>query len=234
MININLNPILLNRISIINDNIKDNNKIYYFGGIIKLAITGTPGVGKSTVSKALVEKLMENYKWKFQDIVDIKYINITKVVIENKLYIEKDKDMDSYVIDFQKLNNYINNNPLNHEKNLIIIDGHVSHLLDVDYIVVLRCNPEIVNDRLKKRNYSKDKVNENVEGEILDICLIESLERLQKDNILVYEIDTTNRDIDSIVYEIIEAIDNKRVKYGVVNWLEDYFFMMDCGNKNNF
>ncbi|MBW9221213.1 AAA family ATPase [Methanothermococcus sp. SCGC AD-155-M21] len=101
-------------------------------------------------------------------------------------------------------------------------------------MVVLRCNPEIVKDRLKKRNYSKDKINENVEGEILDICLIESLERFQKDNILVYEIDTTNRDIDSIVYEIIEAIDNKRVKYGVVNWLEDYFFMMDCGNKNNF
>ena len=199
-----------------------------------MAITGTPGVGKSTVSKALVEKLMENYKWKFQDIVDIKYIDITKVVIENGLYIEKDKDMDSYLIDFQKLNNYINNNSFSSEKNLVIIDGHVSHLLDVDYIVVLRCSPEIVKDRLKKRNYSKDKVNENVEGEILDVCLIESLERFQKDNILVYEIDTTNRDIDSIVYEIIEAIDNKRVKYGVVNWLEDYFFMMDCGNKNNF
>ncbi|MBW9222284.1 AAA family ATPase [Methanothermococcus sp. SCGC AD-155-C09] len=193
---------------------------------MKLAITGTPGVGKSTVSKALVEKLMENYKWKSQNVIDIKYINITKMVIENKLYIEKDKDMDSYVIDFQKLNNYINNDSLNNEKNLIIIDGHVSHLLDVDYIVVLRCNPEILKNRLKKRNYSENKVNENVEGEILDICLIESLERFQKDNILVYEIDTTNRDTDSIVYEIIEAINNKRVKYGVVNWLEDYFFMI--------
>lgn len=191
-----------------------------------MAITGTPGVGKSTVSKALVEKLMENYKWKSQNVIDIKYINITKMVIENKLYIEKDKDMDSYVIDFQKLNNYINNDSLNNEKNLIIIDGHVSHLLDVDYIVVLRCNPEILKNRLKKRNYSENKVNENVEGEILDICLIESLERFQKDNILVYEIDTTNRDTDSIVYEIIEAINNKRVKYGVVNWLEDYFFMI--------
>ncbi|HIP17199.1 MAG TPA: kinase [Methanothermococcus okinawensis] len=201
---------------------------------MKLAITGTPGVGKSTVSKALMEKLTKNYKWKFQDIVDIKYVDITKVVIENKLYTEKDEDMDSYVIDFQKLNNHINNYSLNHKKNLIIIDGHVSHLLDVDYIVVLRCNPEIVKDRLKKRNYSKNKINENVEGEILDICLIESLERLQNNNILVYEIDTTNRDIDSIVYEIIEAINNKKVKYGMVSWLEDYFFMMDCGNKNNF
>ena len=58
---------------------------------MRIAITGTPGVGKTTVSKVLGEKL------------GIKVIDITEVVKDYKLYIEKDEDMDSYVIDFEKL-----------------------------------------------------------------------------------------------------------------------------------
>ena len=62
---------------------------------MRIAITGTPGVGKTTVSKVLGEKL------------GIKVIDITEVVKDYKLYTEKDEDMDSYVIDFEKLENFI-------------------------------------------------------------------------------------------------------------------------------
>ncbi len=127
--------------------------------------------------------------------------------------------MDSYVVDFNKLQNYIDNTYNN--KN-IILDGHVSHLLNVDYTIVLRCAPNILFDRLQKRNYSENKIYENIGAECLDVCLIEALDNCN----LVYEIDTTNKTIGEILLELENAINNKLIKKGVVSWLEDYFYLM--------
>ncbi|XRP96751.1 adenylate kinase family protein [Methanocaldococcus sp. 16A] len=169
---------------------------------MRIAITGTPGVGKTTVSKVLGDKL------------GLKVIDITEVVKKYKLYTEKDEDMDSYVIDFEKLEKFIDE--IEEKEKTIILDGHVSHLLNSDYTIVLRCNPEIIKERLEKRGYKPKKVLENVQAEILDVCLCESKGR-------VYEIDTTNRSVESIVNEIIEAIKNKKERKGIVNWMEEYF-----------
>ncbi|EHP88575.1 Adenylate kinase [Methanotorris formicicus Mc-S-70] len=169
---------------------------------IKIAITGTPGVGKTTISKKLAEKL------------GFRHIDITEVVKEYKLYSEKDEEMDSYVIDFDKLREFL------YGLDNVILDGHVSHLLDVDYIVVLRCNPEVIKKRLEERRYKQKKVMENVEAEILDVCLAES-------EGIVYEIDATGRDVDDIVDEIIDAIKNKRVRKGIIDWTEKYFYLLE-------
>ena len=169
----------------------------------------------------MVKRLNELNKTKRLNGETFEYINITNIVKENKLYIEKDEYMDSYVVDFQKLEDHISNIIKSSSKN-IVIDGHVSHLLDVDYIVVLRCNPEIISKRLEERNYNKNKIKENVEAEILDVCLVGALEN--SDN--VYELDTTDRTLESIVDEIIDALTHKKTKYGIVNWLDDYFYML--------
>ncbi|MEO2116982.1 MAG: adenylate kinase family protein [Methanocaldococcus sp.] len=169
---------------------------------MRIAITGTPGVGKTTVSKVLEEKL------------GIKVIDITEVVKEYKLYTEKDEDMDSYVINFEKLENFIKE--IEKQEEDIILDGHVSHLLNPDYTIVLRCNPEIIKERLEKRGYKPKKVLENIQAEILDVCLCESKGK-------VYEIDTTGRDVEDIVSEIIEAIKYKKERKGIVDWTEKYF-----------
>ena len=170
-------------------------------GNIKIAITGTPGVGKTTISKKLAEKL------------GFRHIDITEVVKKYKLYSEKDEEMDSYVINFDKLKKFLD------DLDNVILDGHVSHLLDADYVVVLRCNPEIVKKRLEERGYKQKKVMENVEAEILDVCLVES-------GGSVYEIDTTDRDVEDVVDEIIDAIKNKKVRKGVVDWTEKYFYLL--------
>ncbi|AAB99053.1 conserved hypothetical protein [Methanocaldococcus jannaschii DSM 2661] len=169
---------------------------------MRIAITGTPGVGKTTISKVLRDRL------------GIKVIDITEAVKKYKLYTEKDEDMDSYVIDFEKLEKFIDE--IEEKEKTIILDGHVSHLLNPDYIIVLRCNPEIIKERLEKRGYKPKKVLENIQAEILDVCLCESKGK-------VYEIDTTNRDVENIVDEIIEAIKHKKERKGVVDWTEKYF-----------
>ncbi|ADG13573.1 Adenylate kinase [Methanocaldococcus infernus ME] len=165
---------------------------------MKIAITGTPGVGKTTVSKILGERL------------GFKVIDITDFVKKNKLYKEYVEEMDSFLIDFEKLKK-----ALEKEDN-VIFDGHISHLLDVDYTIVLRCDPKIIEKRLKERGYSEKKILENVQAEILDVCLCESKGK-------VYEIDTTNKKPEEIVEEIISAIKEGKERKGVVNWLEKYF-----------
>ncbi|WP_456416529.1 adenylate kinase family protein [Methanocaldococcus sp.] len=169
---------------------------------MRIAITGTPGVGKTTVSKVLGEKM------------GVKVIDITEFVKKYKLYKEKDIDMDSYVIDFEKLENFIKK--IEDKEKTIILDGHVSHLLNPDYTIVLRCNPEIIKKRLEERGYKPKKVLENVQAEILDVCLCESKGK-------VYEIDTTNKDVNDIVNEIIEAIKHKKERKGIVDWTNQYF-----------
>nr|WP_026182917.1 MULTISPECIES: AAA family ATPase [Methanothermococcus] len=186
---------------------------------MKISITGTPGVGKSTVSKILVEKLKEFFK------NDFIHINITEVVKENRLYSEKDEEMDSYVVDFKKLNDFIDK--ISKKSENIILDGHLSHSLDSNYTIVLRCNPEILIKRLRERGYSEKKVMENVQAEILDVCLAEAIENQPHSENSVYEIDTTNRSSESIVNEIVTALKNKESKVGCVNWLDDYFYLLE-------
>ena len=48
-----------------------------------------------------------------------------------------------------------------------LIDGHLSHNLPVDAVVLLRCEPEIIRRRLNERGYPKLKVEANVEWELL-------------------------------------------------------------------
>jgi adenylate kinase len=131
--------------------------------------------------------------------------------------------MNSYVIDFPKLNNFLELNTTCED--LIILDGHVSHLLNPDCIIVLRLNPERIFDRLSLRNYSEKKIKENVEAEILDVCLVESIENNVESKI--FEIDCTEKSVLDICNIIISFLEHNTPKYGNVSWLEDYFYMLE-------
>ncbi|MBS3114958.1 AAA family ATPase [Candidatus Woesearchaeota archaeon] len=72
----------------------------------------------------------------------------------------------------------------------IAIDSHLSHYLPkkyVDLVIVAKCDIKELNKRLKKRKYLKNKIQENIQAEIFDVCYDEASER--KHNIL--KIDTS-------------------------------------------
>ena len=72
----------------------------------------------------------------------------------------------------------------------IIIDSHLSHYLPKKYIdlcVVAKCNIKKLGKRLKKKRFHKEKIKENIQAAIFDVCFNEALER--KHNVLV--VDTT-------------------------------------------
>ena len=115
-----------------------------------IAITGSPAVGKTTVSQ-----ILENLGW---DVV-----SVSQLAKDFDCVGDYDEAMDSQEIDIHRLSE-----KFEAESNKqIIIDGHLSHFLSVDGIVILRCQPDILRQRLTTRDYSAAKINSNVEWELI-------------------------------------------------------------------
>jgi adenylate kinase len=57
----------------------------------------------------------------------------------------------------------------------VAYEGHLAHLLPVDAVWVVRCDPAVLRGRLEGRGYPEAKVRENLEAEALDLILQEAL-----------------------------------------------------------
>ncbi len=103
-------------------------------------------------------------------------------------------------------------------KDLILV-GHLAHLLSVELIVVLRCRPSILRERLRARGYGEKKVKENEEAEALDVILVEAVETGRE----VLEIDTTLMRSDETADAIEAILAGEKEKYAVghVDWSEE-------------
>ena len=62
------------------------------------------------------------------------------------------------------------------EETTLLVDGHLSHLLPVNAIILIRCHPSVLRERLSQRAYSKSKIEENVECELIGVIAAECLE----------------------------------------------------------
>lgn len=143
-----------------------------------IILSGTPGTGKTAIAKALAKKLR------------YEYVDVKKVIKGHALDAEYDKKRKATVIDLRKLNPILIA-IIKKQKNCII-DSHLSHFLPkryVDLCIITTCDIKILNQRLKKRGYSKEKIRENLDAEITQVILDEAQRRKHK--ILV--VDTSKR-----------------------------------------
>ncbi len=148
-----------------------------------IALTGTPGTGKTTVAKLLKK-------------MGYRVVHLNIVVKKEKLYKGFDEKRKSYIVDLKKVGKYIKK--LKNES-VVILDSHISHLLDVDYVIVLRCDPSVLEKRLKKRRWKKEKIRENVEAELVEVIPFEVEERFGDRFV---EIDTTRKKPETVAKEI--------------------------------
>ena len=177
-----------------------------------VALTGTPGIGKTSVS----DILKKNHYF---------IVDLNQLITEKGFISEFDEKRKSNIVDLNKLDDYIKK--LFSKKDFVIIEGHLSHLLGcIDKIIILRCHPFELKKRLLNKNWNYDKINENVEAEILDIILCEAVDIHGKENI--YEIDTTGLTIVDVYKIILEIIEYKftsinKYKIGCIDWSENIF-----------
>ncbi|WP_349815831.1 adenylate kinase family protein, partial [Methanobrevibacter woesei] len=166
-------------------------------------ISGTPTVGKTTISEKIADDLNANL------------IKINDLAIENGFVLGIEEEKGYKVIDIDKLDDKLQEvlNSFSDDE-LVIVEGHLSHLCsNPDCVIILRAHPKLLKERLASRNYSQAKINENLEAEALGVCAVEAFE-LHGDK--VNELDVTDLAIDEIA-DIIKDIISGKNSYPVGN-----------------
>ena len=175
---------------------------------IKLAITGNPGVGKHTSVKFVSEKLG-----------GVKIIDINKVIIDNNAFILND-DRYGIEVDMKKTLKLITEE-LKKREDLVIIGHLVPYLLkpdEIDLVVVMRRSPYEIIKTFEDREYSPEKIRENVASEILGISFYDALKTFGKDKVI--EFDATGKTSQQCAEEIVLLLQNKlKHEIGIVDWL---------------
>src|SRR3989344_1415323 len=135
-----------------------------------IAVTGTPGTGKTTLSKKLAR------------VTGFCYIDVNRMITKYKIYEGYDKKRKTKLVDTKKLNQSLIKEIKSIKKSKkysgIIIDSHLSHYLPrkyVDFCIVTKCNLKKLSKRMKKKGFHKEKIIENLQAEIFDICLNEAM-----------------------------------------------------------
>lgn len=166
---------------------------------MRVAVTGTPGTGKTTVSEAVES--------------DLEVIHLNELIRAEGLAEGEDPERGSLIADIDALETRLA------DRDDVLIESHLSHYLDVDRVIVLRCHPSQLGKRLTERGESAKKAAENAEAEALDIVLSEAVERHGLDS--VYEVVTTDRDPESVASEIEAVLRGDRdPSAGTVDYLE--------------
>lgn len=163
---------------------------------MRFAVTGTPGVGKTSAC-ALVKSLP--------------VIHVNELVEQLHMVSGYDRKRKTKEVDVTKLAKAVAK-----IEGDFILEGHFSHLLSPDVAIVLRCSPKDLERRLRKKDWSEGKVRENVEAEAVDVVLIEALENVS----VVCEIDTTKKKPVRVARDIDRIVAGERQKYrvGNVDW----------------
>lgn len=167
---------------------------------MSIVITGNPGVGKHTIAKKISQKL--NFS-----IIDINILAKDSGVIE--------KQEDTNDVDTKKLANIIKEIELDEK----IVVGHLApYVLEknqVKIMIILRRNPYHLETVYKERNYSENKIKENVGSEILGVITHDTMEKFEEK---AFQVDVSEKNIEQVVEKVLQVI-SKKGNNDQVDWL---------------
>ena len=150
---------------------------------MRVAVTGTPGTGKTTATE-LVE-------------ADLEVVHLNAVIEDEGLTDGTDEGRGSWIADLDAVAGWLAG------RDDVLVESHLAHLFEADRVVVLRCRPDVLRARLAERGASSAKAAENAEAEALDLLLAEAVDRHGEGR--VYEVDTTDLTPDEVAREV-EAV----------------------------
>ncbi|KAH8683104.1 AAA domain-containing protein [Tricladium varicosporioides] len=143
-----------------------------------IIVTGTPGVGKTTHCEMLAQN------------TGLKHLAINDVVKQRGCHDGWDDEFSSWIVDEDKLLDAIEDEV---KGGGYIIDWHACDLFPkswIDLVVVLRVDSTLLYDRLKARNYPENKLQENLDSEIMEVLLEEAREAYDAEIIVELRSDT--------------------------------------------
>lgn len=155
---------------------------------MRVAVTGTPGTGKTTATERLDATLP--------------VVHLNEVIREEGLTTGVDEDRDTLVADLDAVADRLA------DREDVLFESHLAHHLAADRVIVLRCRPEQLEARLTERGEPAETAAENAESEALDVILSEAVTEHGEDR--VYEIDTTDRAPAEVADEIAAVVAGRR------------------------
>ena len=162
-----------------------------------ILITGTPGTGKSTICENLVT------------VSDgMTHVDLGKLVKEKGLHSGFDSEFDAFTLDEDMVCDELEDRMCSGG---VILEAHSCDYFPerwFDLVVVLRCSNTVLFDRLNSRGYSKRKLDENVEAEIMQVVLDEARESYSSE----------------IIWEFVnESIDHLQFNTSAISsWIHDW------------
>lgn len=168
---------------------------------MKILVTGTPGVGKTTFSKNI------------SSIFNIPHIDITEYIKDNNLYEEYNAELNTLEFEEEVVREHLKDYINNKSYDSFIIDTHSPSVADefkFDFIFQLRCDLKELIERLEKRNYSERKIQENYECEIFDAVGGELEDYFEDEKIILVNGGTKEiEDIEFTTEDAVKIIEEK-------------------------
>ena len=171
-----------------------------------IVIGGSPGTGKTKVAKILGSKL------------SVEVISLGQLADESGCITAEDKARQTGIINEDCLVDVLDELTDDKSKSMVI-EGHYIDLVPssaVQWVFILRTHPETLKMRLSERNYSIEKVTENVEAEVIGVCQLDALDAFGEAR--VFEIDTTDLSAPETA-ENIENLMKERSEPVRIDWM---------------
>ncbi len=171
-----------------------------------IVITGTPGVGKTTVARGLASKL------------GLRLIELNTLAREGGAIGGRDPKRGSLIIKPRRVRALLRR-ALEGEEGTVIIEGHYGEVVPEELVraaVVIRLNPLVLRGRLRERGYDEVKVGENVEAELIDVCLSKAVDAFGE---RVREVDATGCSEEELEEEVWKAASGEGgLPPGSIDW----------------
>jgi adenylate kinase len=178
-----------------------------------LIVTGTPGVGKTVLSRLLSRETHS------------KFLSVGQLVKKGKLYTRYDRQTRAYVMDERRTYaRLLDLFRLYHGQCLVIETHWLGKFMPKRpgmVAIVVRLDPLILANRLKLRKWPRRKVWENIEAELIDLSLYESIKFLGKKRVI--EVDATLKEPQILLREVVRLISAGKGWGGSTSdWLSRY------------
>jgi len=170
-----------------------------------ILITGTPGVGKTSMSILLADEIKNSLG------LDYTVINVGELIHKSKLYDNWNNDFDVPEFNEDKVLDALECV----KDGGYIVDFHTADFFPEHWfklVVLLRCNNTELYDRLNQRGYKEKKITENIECEIMDVLADEVKNSYSSSRIIELnneKIDDMQDNIQKIVLKYKEVLERK-------------------------
>lgn len=166
---------------------------------LNVLITGTPGTGKSTLCNLLSHETGR------------RHLDVGTFAREGTGMLHKyDAEFDTHTLHEDEVLNQL-------EPEMapggVFLDHHSVDWFPerwIQLVIVLRTSTEMLHDRLTARNYSKKKVDENMQAEIMQVVLDEARENYKKVPVIELKSDSPEQQAENVkeVLRQIRLIEN--------------------------